>query len=128
MKLIEIPKQLLKEYSYPLSVYFVSRIILFLIAYLSLIFIPMRVGDGLWRAFPDNLLLDGWSRWDSAFYIEIAATGYSYNFEQPQSLNNVAFFPLYPFLIRVVNTLIHNFHLAALLIANAAFLFSSVIF
>ncbi len=38
-------------------------------------------------------------RWDSYWYLDIAEHGYS--FHSGDSLSNVAFFPLYPFLIRI---------------------------
>ena len=43
-----------------------------------------------------------WSRWDAGWYLEIAKSGYSYRPDYPSS---AAFFPLYPFLIRVCHTI-----------------------
>ena len=49
-------------------------------------------------------LVNMWSRWDAGWYLEIARSGYSYRPGYPSS---VAFFPLYPLLIRAVHTMLH---------------------
>ena len=49
-------------------------------------------------------LVNMWSRWDTGWYLEIAKSGYSYRPGYPSS---VAFFPLYPLLIRAVHTILH---------------------
>lgn len=51
------------------------------------------------EAVPSSNLLALWSRWDSGHYLAIATDGYSYVQGEP---SNVAFFPLYPLLMRVV--------------------------
>lgn len=43
------------------------------------------------------------SRWDAAWYVEIARDGYHY---EPSAPSNPAFFPLYPLLIRAVHALL----------------------
>jgi hypothetical protein len=43
------------------------------------------------------------SRWDAAWYVEIARDGYHY---EPGAPSNPAFFPLYPLLIRAVHALL----------------------
>ncbi|MDI1463115.1 mannosyltransferase family protein [Catellatospora sp. KI3] len=54
--------------------------------------------------------LDAWNRWDVAWYLPIAETGY-----QPDPLR-AAFFPLYPMLVRAVKTVttLTTFHAAML--------------
>lgn len=108
----------------PLLAFLITRIGLWLLAYLSLILIPARSGDGLWRAFPNNLWLDGWSRWDSGWYVNIAEHGYS-NVLQNVYLNT-AFFPLYPLLIKGLSFLTGNFHIAGMLIANLSLLLAMI--
>src|SRR5207253_7773676 len=49
-------------------------------------------------------LVNMWSRWDTGWYLEIAKSGYSYRPGYPSS---VAFFPLYPLLIRAEHTIFH---------------------
>lgn len=44
------------------------------------------------------------ARWDSAWYLDIAQNGYSLEYNQ-WGLYNVVFFPLYPFLIKIISFL-----------------------
>jgi hypothetical protein len=83
--------------SFPLSLFFISRIGLFLLVYLSLVMIPVDNLPELWRSHPDNLFLDGWARWDSAWYMRIATQGYDN--EANQQGQDTAMFPLYSLLI-----------------------------
>ena len=78
-----------KAIAIPLIVFLINRASLFLIVYLGLLFYPPRQGPGLWRAFPHNLFLDGWVRWDSGWYLSIVSHGYSY---LPDQQSNVVFF------------------------------------
>ena len=114
-----------KQNSFPILAFLVSRLGLFLLAWLSMVVLPIRIGEGLWRAFPHNLLLDGWSRWDSGWYINIAQQGYS------DAVHNVylntAFFPLYPLLIKGLSYLVGNVHIAGLLISNLSLLAASLL-
>lgn len=50
---------------------------------------------------PRTPLLDGWARWDSAHYINVALNGYGLD-DPDQVGQRVAFFPLYPLLIRAM--------------------------
>jgi len=50
-----------------------------------------------WRAFPDLLWFDGWARWDSVWYWTIVDEGYEF---VPHQMSNVAFFPLYPLVVK----------------------------
>ena len=52
-----------------------------------------------WHLFPNNHYLDSFFRWDSAWYAEIVRDGYSYN---PHTNSNIAFFPLYPILVKLI--------------------------
>ncbi len=106
--------------SWPIMAFLASRLGLFLVAYLSLIFIPVVSGDGFWRAYPGNLFWDGWARWDSGWYIDIAQNGYS---NQLQNVYlNTAFFPLYPLLIKGLQFLLQDYYAAGLIISNLALL------
>jgi hypothetical protein len=67
-----------------------------------------------------NALVDGWVHWDGRHYIAIASTGYQF---EGQRWPNMAFFPLYPILIRLAAPLVgYNYTIAALLVAQLAFL------
>ena len=63
-----------------------------------------------------ELLLGAWQRFDTLWYLRIAAQGYA-----PHDGSTV-YFPLYPMLIRLLGTLFAgNYLLAALVISNLAF-------
>ncbi len=63
----------------------------------------------LWGAQPlalahDNgtgTILDEWNRWDTRWYDDLARLGY--NLRGPNGYKNVAFFPLYPLLVRALH-------------------------
>src|SRR5215813_6126646 len=64
--------------------------------------------------------VDMWIRWDSRWYQRIATEGYSYS---PIDQSSVAFFPLYPLLIRAVSLLgIDPFIAGILITAVSGFL------
>jgi len=46
--------QILQTYSWPLAVFVVSRAGLFVLAYLSLIFLPLNADIGIRHALPNN--------------------------------------------------------------------------
>lgn len=72
----------------------VSRLGLLLWGWLALTVQP-QTAPGLWHAFADWPLLNGWSRQDSGWYASVALDGYYYAPGQP---SNVNFFPLYSWL------------------------------
>lgn len=59
------------------------------------------------------------ARWDSFWYLDIAQNGYHLEYN-PWGLYNVVFFPLYPFLIKLITFLTAgNFILAGWILSNA---------
>ncbi|MGQ9871700.1 mannosyltransferase family protein [Leptodesmis sp.] len=74
-------------------------------------FIPGYVPKPGWEAF---------SHWDGKWYRTIVTEGYEY--VQDGGQHSIAFFPLFPLLIRVVMTLGLPFEVAAVLVNNLAFL------
>lgn len=76
---------------------------------------------------PRTPLLDGWARWDSAHYVNVALNGYGLD-DPDQMGQRVAFFPLYPLLVRAVATITGAEHsnagyaIAAIVAANLCFL------
>lgn len=104
-----------------LLVFVASRVVLFLIVWLSLATIPPRAGDQLY-ASPDNLLLDGLVRFDSWWYHNIATHGYTQGDPTAGVQGNVAFFPLYPLLVRAGSVLSGNIFLGGVLVSNTALL------
>ena len=113
--------------SVPLSVFVISRLSLFIVVYLSLILLPMSEEQGTWRAYPQNLFLDGWMRWDSGWYYDIAEHGYDNLPRNEEGQRDTAFFPLYPLLIRGARTVVQNSFLAGLAVSNVAFFFALVL-
>lgn len=104
--------------SEPLSIFLVTRIALFVLAFAAQVFLPFHTGSKH-DYFPNNYFLDGWGRWDSAWYISIARQGYS--LDPKTYYSNIAFFPLYPLLIRLVGEVVRNLPLAGILVANLTF-------
>ena len=87
-----------------------TRIPILLIAELAAVLIGQRPGPHV--AASANPLLAVWGRWDAVHYLDIAQHGY-YG-------TDMAFFPLYPGLIRLVALFIGDGLLAGLLISNVA--------
>jgi Gpi18-like mannosyltransferase len=90
-----------------------TRAAIIVIAELAALIIGQRAGTHVQES--SHLLLAVWGRWDAVHYIDIATKGYQGT--------DMAFFPLYPFLIRVVGAFAGNHLIAGLLISNASFFF-----
>jgi hypothetical protein len=71
-----------------------------------------------WQLFgKGHELLDGFFRWDAAWYLNIAEGGYSfYDYKS----SSVAFYPLLPYLARYLGKLVGSVPIAGLIIVNAA--------
>ena len=96
----------------------VTRVPIICIAELASVSIAQRPGQHI--AASANPLLAVWGRWDAVHYLQIAARGY-YG-------TDMAFFPLYPSLIRVVGSFIGYDIIAGLLISNIALFFGLLFF
>jgi Gpi18-like mannosyltransferase len=90
-----------------------TRFAIIVIAELAAVTIGQRAGTHVEES--RNLLLNVWGRWDAVHYIDIAHNGYHGT--------DMAFFPLYPYLIRFVGNLAGNYLIAGLLISTTAFFF-----
>ena len=90
-----------------------TRAAIIVIAELAALIIGQRAGTHVQES--SHVLLAVWGRWDAVHYIDIATKGYQGT--------DMAFFPLYPFLIRVVGALAGNHLVAGLLVSNASFFF-----
>lgn len=111
-----------KGFAWPFAIVVMGRLGLFVFAYVSLAIAPSYAPDvAAWDLFGDNQWLNGWARWDAGWYKNIANDGYSIagRYEDQQ---NIHFFPLYPFAIRVVSLVITDTGIAGLLISNVSFL------
>jgi len=101
-----------------LGAFLITRLTIAIITYFSLaLFPPSSANTWFVRSNPKNLLFDGLIRWDSIHYLTIAKEGYS-----TQSL--IAFFPMYPLMVRGLFLLIGNFYFSAIIIPNISFLIS----
>ena len=90
-----------------------TRTAIIVIAELAAVTIGQR--PGLHVQESSNLLLDVWGRWDAVHYIDIATHGYQGT--------DMAFFPFFPMLIRILGALVGNHLVAGILISNASFFF-----
>ncbi|MGH2542781.1 MAG: mannosyltransferase family protein, partial [Ardenticatenaceae bacterium] len=119
----------LRESVFPVAVFGLSRAGLLLVVYLGLVFVPLNADfRDPWHAFPDNLLLDGWVRWDAGWYHRIATEGYTNLSVNAEEQKDTVFFPLYPLLIQQVARLVGNPFAAGLLVSNGAFLLALILF
>lgn len=90
-----------------------TRSAIIVIAELAAVIIGQRAGSHVQES--SHTLLAVWGRWDAVHYLDIATQGYQGT--------DMAFFPLYPLLIRIVGALAGNHLIAGLLISNASFFF-----
>ncbi len=96
-----------------LTAFIITRVMVCIVVLFSMIQLPVLSGEGLWRLDTQNLIQDGLTRWDSGWYIGIVQNGYS--------SKSVAFFPLYPILMRMLNRITGSSSISGLLIANLSF-------
>jgi hypothetical protein len=105
-----------EEFWFVVSIFVASRVLVLLISVAgpSLVprglFSPGLASTTTWRAY--------WVRWDAGWYITIARRGYEYNMHDASS---VAFFPLFPMLMRSLGWLGLDLAAAGILISNACF-------
>lgn len=90
-----------------------TRAAIIVIAELAAVIIGQRPGTHIEES--QHVLLSVWGRWDAVHYIDIATRGYLGT--------DMAFFPLYPLLIKLVGAFAGNHLVAGLLISNASFFF-----
>jgi len=98
--------------------FLLTRLALTLVAWLGFRLLPLTITfPATWEIGPDgnrqpiaahvspssHPLVNMWSRWDAYWYLEIEKEGYKYEANAP---NNVAFYPLYPLLVRAIQTIL----------------------
>ncbi len=86
-----------REWLYDLGLLLGTRLALTLIGIVAIAVLP--IGARHLDPMPHMPAFDMWAQWDARHYVNIAVTGYDTP-AQPES--NIAFFPLYPLLIRLV--------------------------
>ncbi len=113
-----------------LLLFAVTRVILTVIGVLSrMVFFPP--GKTYIFQYHTSTWLDIWSCWDSGWYLHVAENWYDLAatptlprmLEQGQSA--IAFFPLYPGLVRIVGV-VFGTYLGALIVSNVALIFAGV--
>ncbi|OGD93203.1 hypothetical protein A2697_01485 [Candidatus Curtissbacteria bacterium RIFCSPHIGHO2_01_FULL_41_44] len=99
------------------------RLGLFLVTYLGSLVLPKIENGGLGAIGKGHTFnfWTSWAQWDGGHYFGIAESGYLL-------FSDYAFFPLFPFLVRVVNLLLGNLILSGLIVSNIAFLIFLLIF
>ncbi len=108
---------------YPLLAFLVSRALVFGAGLVSDIMLPTDPGH--WVADADSRFVSMWAKWDSQYYVDIADEGYWFT---PKAQSNVAFFPLYPLLMRLIAPLSGDSVVqAGLLISNLSFLLALIL-
>ncbi|MCI0394030.1 MAG: hypothetical protein L0332_23210 [Chloroflexi bacterium] len=109
----------------PAVAFAVTRLGIALVAYVAAPILVDAPAPPPYHIRPDNVLLDTFgSRWDTGFYLSIAEEGYRY---RDVTLPSVAFFPLYPLLIRAVSAVVGDSLVAGLLVSNLALLGAAIL-
>jgi hypothetical protein len=78
------------------------------------------------HGFPDYRFFEGWTRWDSDWYLHIAQRGYFY--DGPGKQSAVAYFPGYPAAMRAVSWVVRDALVAGVLVTYAAGLAAAGLF
>jgi Gpi18-like mannosyltransferase len=89
-----------------------SRILILLVGWLS----TLIVLKSSWYGNPQSVL-DLFFRWDSGWYLAIVQNGYFY---VPGLQSSVAFFPLYPLLVKIFSFSIADSRMTGIVISNIA--------
>ncbi len=79
--------------------------------------VPTPPMTPLTPAFSGPSWLRGWAQWDSGWYFRIASEGYSF---AGRHQSTVAFFPLYPLLVRAVSLVVAKVYVAGILVTFAS--------
>ena len=116
----------------------ISRAALVLIGWLAIQLLSQTAPEGAWEIGPsgnktnftgsisrvDYPFVNMWSRWDASWYHSIAKNGYQFAAGQR---SNVAFFPVYPLLVRATHAIVHSqkdlwWFVCGIIVSNAALL------
>lgn len=107
-----------------LKIFLFWRFGLFLVTYLGSISFPLVANGGLGAVGPGKEFdfWASWAQWDGGHYYSIVQNGYTLNLDY-------AFFPLYPYLVRIVSKFFSiDILLSGLMISNICFLGFLLIF
>lgn len=117
------------EIRYILLLFFSTRLVLTIIGIFSRSLLDRQFGKQyIWS---QHLWLDIWGVWDTFWYMDIAANGYSLSSPIPninKQQANYAFFPLYPMLMRGFGKLIGDrYYLAGIIISNVCLIIAAIL-
>lgn len=120
------PHKALSDWQYIGSLFLSTRLVLVAIGLIAYRTVPAGLGKS--ATLSNYAWLDMWGVWDSFWYIDIAQNGYSIVGWQTAfpDQTNLAFFPLYPLLMKLLGPLTgNNYFLSGLLVSNLALLLSA---
>jgi len=100
--------------AYLIGVVILWRAALFAVVFATRLQIPERAFRKGFVAFPDHRFWDSFARWDAVYYREIAEHGYALL----HGRSDLAFFPGFPFLARLVAHLTGDLWAAGLVVTN----------
>jgi Gpi18-like mannosyltransferase len=107
----------IRDYVYVGGIYLLNKMFLVFLVWLTRgvlhPYLPTEAGG-----YHHNILLDSFIRWDSGWFLRIAAQGYDFH--------HAPFFPMYPFLINIFGKITGDTVVAGLLIANIALLVACI--
>jgi Gpi18-like mannosyltransferase len=128
-----VPRWLLVDILVPVAV---SRTALTLLAWLCFHLLQFPLKSSKWELGDNGMaqnvaghlspnaypFVNMWARWDAGWYLDIAKNGYRF---LPGEQSNVAFFPLYPYVVRLVHIVIRvpgdtGWLLVGIIVSNTA--------
>ncbi|MGB9928924.1 MAG: hypothetical protein ACPK85_11055 [Methanosarcina sp.] len=116
--------QQIPELKYILFIFFSTRIVLIIIGVLSRNLFLQEYSYQSNSMAPLSWL-DVWGAWDTGWYLDISQNGYS-TIQNQIHQTNIAFFPLYPTLMRLIGSVIGNHYIAGLIISNFCLLIACI--
>ena len=114
----------------PLALFLATRLPLLFAMYAGMVLLPFEPKDGQWRARVENLWVDGWFRWDAGWYGHLVTEGYS-AVPNGDGQRDVAFWPLFPMLARLVCKVLgvgHGGHVLVMFTMNLVLLAGATVF
>lgn len=104
----------------------ISRALVLLFAFLGFAFLPV-VQSGFSVPLPESTpwYLSIWYQWDAHWYMSISMHGYEW---VAGDQSNVAFFPLYPMVVKIFGLLLGGNHLLVGILLSTAFFFAALIY
>jgi hypothetical protein len=80
-------------------IFWSTRLGVLIVGFLGIALIGYAPNTPPWRVYPNDLL-NLPARWDTGWYLGVAVDGYEWQPTRPQQQQNIAFFPMFPMLMR----------------------------